>query len=133
MTRKLFCEISPFTYKLSMRKEIARRNIADFFGKEKIAKSFSKDLLPNIVKSHSSILVRKLNGVDIRLQENKVTNIELACKKINGIIIHPGEVFSYWRTVGKATKKQGYKKGLIIKRMLDFKLFLIEFIPSYPP
>ncbi len=116
MTRKLFCEISPFTYKLSMHKEIAKRNISDFLSKEKIAKAFSNDLLPNIVKGHSSILVRKLNGVDIKLQENKVTNIELACKKINGIIIHPGEIFSYWYTVGKATKKQGYRKGLVIKK-----------------
>ena len=114
MTRKLFCEISPLTYKISMQKEIIRRHLKDFFSTEKIAKTFSKELLPNIVKGHSSILIRKLNGVDIKLQENKVTNIELACKKINGIIIHPGETFSYWRTLGKATKKGGYKKGLVI-------------------
>ncbi len=116
MARKLFCEISPFTYKISMRKEIIKRHLSDFFSKEKISKTFSQELLPNIVKGHSSILVRKLNGVDIKLQENKVTNILLACKKINGIVIHPGETFSYWRTLGKATKKEGYKKGLVIKK-----------------
>ena len=84
------------------------------FSEEKIAKQHSKEVLPNIVKSHSSILIRKLNGVDLRLQENKVTNIMLACNKVNGLIIHPGETFSFWKTVGKATQKKGYKEGLVI-------------------
>lgn len=114
MGRKLFCEISPTTYKISMEKEIMKRNIKNIIGKEKIAKTHSKEELPNIVKSHSSILIRKLLGVDIKLQENKVTNIMLACNKINGIIIHPGETFSYWSTVGKPDKKDGYKEGLVI-------------------
>ncbi|MEG1008426.1 MAG: VanW family protein [Bacilli bacterium] len=116
MERKLFCDISPICYKISFKKEILRRNIKDLFSKEKIAKERSNEELPNIVKSHSSVLIRKLHGVDIRLQENKVTNIMLACNKVNGIIIHPGETFSYWRTVGKTSSKEGYKKGLVIGR-----------------
>ncbi|MBQ2581006.1 MAG: VanW family protein, partial [Ruminococcus sp.] len=70
--------------------------------------------LPVVLASHSSVLIRHLEGVDMHLQENKVTNIGLACKKINGIIIRPGETFSFWRTVGKITKKAGYKDGRII-------------------
>ena len=114
MSRKLFCEICPATYKISVKKEIILRHIKNIISKDKIAKKHSKEILPNIVKSHSSILVRKLHGVDIRLQENKVTNIKLACKKINGLIIHPNETFSFWSTVGKTTKKKGYKEGLVI-------------------
>lgn len=116
MGRKLFCDISPTCYKISSEKQILLRKGKDLLKRAKIAKTKSKEELPNIVKSHSSILVRKLNGVDLRLQENKVTNIMLACNKINGIIIHPGETFSFWRTVGKATEKKGYKRGLVISR-----------------
>ena len=116
MGRKLFCDISPTTYKISVKKEIMLRHIKNIISKEKIAKTHSNKELPNIVKSHSSILIRKLAGVDLRLQENKVTNIMLACNKINGIIIHPGETFSYWSTVGPARKKDGYKEGLVIGR-----------------
>lgn len=116
MGRKLFCDINPTCYKISSEKQILLRKGKDLLKRAKIAKTKSKEELPNIVKSHSSILVRKLNGVDIRLQENKVTNIMLACNKINGIIIHPGETFSFWRTVGKATEKKGYKRGLVISR-----------------
>ena len=114
MSRKLFCEINPTCYKISLEKEILKRHIKNTFNHDKIAKIISKKELPNIVKSHSSILIRKLHGVDIKLQENKVTNIELACKKVNGIIIHPGETFSYWTTIGRPTKRKGYKDGLVI-------------------
>ena len=116
MGRKLFCDISPTTYKISVKKEILLRHIKNILSSEKIAKTHFKEELPNIVKSHSSILIRKLAGVDLKLQENKVTNIMLACNKINGIIIHPGETFSYWSTVGPTGKKYGYKKGLVIGR-----------------
>lgn len=114
MGRKLFCDISPTTYKISLRKEIMIRKIKDVCSKEKLATTHKTDPYPNIVKSHSSILIRKLHGVDLRLQENKVTNIKLACNKINGIVIHPGEVFSFWHTLGEATEKKGYKEGLVI-------------------
>ncbi len=116
MGRKLFCDINPTCYKVSVQKEIFLRKIKDFLSSEKIAKQKSFEKLPNLVKSHTSLLLRKLEGVDMTLQENKVTNIELACAKINGILVKPGETFSFWNTVGKTGEKQGYKKGLVILR-----------------
>ena len=108
MARKLFCDIGPTCYKISEKKEILFRNIKDFFSKEKFAKEKSKEELPNIVKSHASILIRRLHGVDIRLQENKVTNIMIGCTKINGLIVHPGETFSWEAVMGGSTEAQGY-------------------------
>lgn len=116
MGRKLFCDISPTCYKISVWKCCQIREIKDFFSREKFAAQKSSDLLPNVVKGHTSVLVRRLAGVDLRLQENKVTNIALAAAKINGIIVRPGETFSFWRTVGKTAEKQGYKEGLVIHR-----------------
>lgn len=116
MGRKLFCDINPTCYKISLKKEITIRHIRNLFDGSKIAKERNFEPLPNIVKSHASILIRKLLGVDLRLQENKVTNIMLACNKINGMIVKPGETFSFWITLGNHTKKKGYKKGLVIGR-----------------
>ncbi len=116
MRRRLFCEISPFTYEISLRKEIIKRHIRNIFSKDKIAKRRFDKPLPFIVKSHGSVMVRRLLGVDIGLQENKVTNIELACKKINGTVIYPGETFSFWHIVGPTDKRHGYKEGLVISR-----------------
>lgn len=116
MSRKLFCQINPICYEISHKKEICKRKIKDLLMKERIAKYRTTEQLPNIVKSHTSILIRKLHGVDIKLQENKVTNIAIGCKKINGIIIHPGETFSFWSLMGPSKAKYGYKEGLVIKK-----------------
>ena len=114
MPRKLFCEISPTTYKISVKKERIKRNIKNYFNKNILANTYQKEELPNIVKSHTSIILRKLHNVDMKLQENKKTNLEIASKKINGIIIKPGEIFSFWYIVGQTTRKYGYKEGLVI-------------------
>ncbi len=46
------------------------------------------------------------------LQHNKVTNLRIALKKIDGILIKPGETFSYWKFIGKPSWLKGYKKGI---------------------
>ena len=38
----------------------------------------------------------------------------IAASYINGLIIRPGEVFSFWNLIGKITTKKGYKAGRII-------------------
>ena len=114
MKRKLFCELGPVAYQISLKKEILRRDVKDLCSKETVARARQAEALPVLVKCHSSVLLRRLEGVDMRLQENKVTNIRLACQKVNGVIIRPGETFSFWRTVGPTTAKRGYKEGLVI-------------------
>ena len=44
---------------------------------------------------------------------NRSTNIYLAAKKINGIVIMPGETFSYNQTVGKRTAAAGFKEAAV--------------------
>lgn len=112
--KKLFCEISPLTYAISKSKEKLKRHLQDFLSKEKFAKTKMRGKLPNVVSSYSSELIKKGKGIDPQLQKNKEINIRLASAKINKIVIHPGEVFSFWRTVGKTTKRKGYRDGRII-------------------
>ncbi len=114
--KKLFCEINPFCYAVSTYKEILKRYIKDFFGNEKFSKTINKDKLPNLVWSHSVNMIKRAKGVNLTHQQNKAVNIGLAGEKINGMIIHPGEVFSFWKTVGNTTKRRGYKEGRIIER-----------------
>lgn len=114
MGRKLFCQMNPLFYQISLKKEHLRRHLRDFLSKEEFAAHRQEEPLPNMVKEHSSVLIRRLHGVDIRLQENKVTNIRLACEKLNGLVIYPGQTFSLWKTLGKTTAKKGYKEGLVI-------------------
>ena len=34
----------------------------------------------------------------LQLQENKATNLALTTPKVNGVLIRPGEVFSFWKS-----------------------------------
>ncbi len=112
--RRLFCELSPVCYKLSLRKEYMLRDIRDLFSGETFACEINTVPLPALVKSHSSDMLRKLYGVDEALQRSKAENLRLAAAKINGIIIRPGETFSFWRLVGEPSEKRGYRQGLVI-------------------
>ena len=44
---------------------------------------------------------------------DRSTNLRLACKKINGKVILPGETFSYNKTLGPRTAAAGYKNAAI--------------------
>ena len=110
--RRNFCDINPLFYSISLHKEITKRNLKDFFSKEKFAKVKRKEKLPNLVSSHSSNIIRKGKGIDPKLQENKAINLELASNRINGILICPGEIFSFWKIVGKEKKKKDIKKDV---------------------
>ena len=114
MKRKLFCEISPFTYRLSTEKEILKRHLRDFFQKTAFAKERSETSLPVLVYRHNSLIRRRLGNVNMQLQENKATNLALAVRHIDGLIIRPGETFSVWQRIGRTTKRKGYKEGLTI-------------------
>lgn len=48
------------------------------------------------------------------MQYNKVKNLSIAIKKIDKLVIAPGEVFSYWRSIGKTSKRKGYVKGMVL-------------------
>lgn len=42
---------------------------------------------------------------------NKVHNISIAIKKLNGICIAPGQIFSFWHLVGSPSAKNNYQKS----------------------
>ena len=78
------------------------------------AKERRTERLPCIHFSHVTPLLRKLRGEDMVLQQNKVTNLKLAASRLDGIILHPGETFSYWRLIGKPTRRKGYQEGMVL-------------------
>lgn len=112
--RKLFCEICPLTYRISVFKCCVVRKIRDFFSKERFAKEKTSEPLPVLVYEHSSLIRRTLGNVDPVLQENKAVNLALSTPKVNGVIIRPGETFSFWHLVGACRARDGYKEGLTI-------------------
>lgn len=116
MKRKLFCEISPLTYRISMEKEILKRKIRDVIRRCRFATERTESSLPVLVYRHKSLIRRRLGNVDMQLQENKATNLSLAITHIDGLVIHPGETFSIWKLIGRTSERRGFKEGLTIEK-----------------
>lgn len=81
---------------------------------KKYSKKIQSDNLKYVIFTHNTPLLRKLKDVDMYLQYNKITNLRIAINELNGIIIKPGETFSYWKLIGRPTYKKGYLDGLIL-------------------
>lgn len=111
----LFGEISPMCSRLSTEKEILKRHIRDLLSGKRYAGKKSAEKLPCVVFSYHCGLIKRGKGIDPVLQENKAVNIDLAGKKLDGLLIRPGEIFSFWQCVGRTTKRGGYKPGRIIE------------------
>ncbi|MFZ4632300.1 MAG: VanW family protein [Patescibacteria group bacterium] len=80
----------------------------------RIKHEIKHDFFKCIIARHQSILKRKLGNSSLKLQEQKIINLRQAIKKINGIIIKPGKIFSLWNIVGKPEYKDGYVDGMLL-------------------
>ena len=99
-TRRLFCEMGPWAYWLSMKKCRFVRRVQDMFSGVRFSRQRRCEPLPVVVYAHKSLIRRTLGTVDQKLQENKAVNLSLAAPRVNGVLIRPGETFSFWRMVG---------------------------------
>lgn len=68
--------------------------------------------LPALIFGHASPLLRRLGETEMYLQHNKVTNLRLASARVDGILLRPGETFSFCRMVGRTTRRRGYLDGM---------------------
>ena len=111
---KNFCDLGPVCYWISEKKEIARRCLQDRRAGHPFARQRQPEPLPNLVARRTSPLIKTGKGIDPVLQENKAVNIGLACQQLHGLVIHPGEEFSFWQAVGKVTRRRGYRDGRVL-------------------
>ena len=112
----MFCDINPTCYKIALQKEIYKRHIKNFLGHEVYAALYDTEPLPQLVSACSSHLIKRGKDIEPKLQENKAININLANQTMNGILLRPGETFSFWKLVGKTTKRKGYQEGRVLVR-----------------
>ncbi len=105
----------PLRMWLGKRYFILKRYLKWYFGKQQFAKTIQQKELAHVIKEHKSPLLRQLKNLDMYLQHNKIVNLKIAAKKISGIIIQPGDTFSFWYLVGKTTSLKGYKSGMMLR------------------
>ncbi|MBP1966240.1 VanW family protein [Paenibacillus aceris] len=115
MKQKLL-SMFPVLYRLRIAQLRMMRHIIDLNPSIAYAKRRALYSLPYVCKKHQSLLRRKLGSSDPQLQENKITNLRLSVARMDGIMIRPGETFSFWKLVGKTTSAKGYIEGLLLSQ-----------------
>ncbi|HWO76717.1 MAG TPA: VanW family protein [Bacillus sp. (in: firmicutes)] len=108
--------IHPIFYHTRIGQKRFFRFIRDWNDRGSFARTKCQEKLPFSVKRHQSLLRRKLGNSAPGLQESKITNLKIAQKAIDGILIRPGEVFSFWQLVGKPSRDKGYTEGMLLSR-----------------
>lgn len=78
------------------------------------ARERAQEKLPFVHFRHETILLRQLKDVDMQYQYNKIINLKIAAQRLDGIVIRPGEVFSYWKLIGRPSAHKGYVNGMVL-------------------
>ncbi len=93
---------------------ILKRRMVWLFGDYNFAKVDTNIKYENSLILHKSLLLRPLKDVEMYLQRNKVTNLSIAIRHIDKVVIKPGQTFSIWRLVGRPSKSKGYLEGMTL-------------------
>lgn len=90
----------------------SKRAVSDFLGRE--AKRFPKRSelveMPAIAESKSALWT-EIAPEERFLVAGKIQNLRVAITALDGLEIPAGEVFSFWKQVGRTTKFKGYVEG----------------------
>lgn len=110
--RRPFSERMPALYPLAVKAHQLRRSLQWRLSDAVWATEHSSEPLDVRIKVHKSLLLRQLGESEMWLQHNKVTNLRLAAREVNAILIRPGETFSFNRVVGECTSRRGFVEGM---------------------
>lgn len=91
-----------------------KKHLKWFIYKGKYVSTLKHDAFTHIIFEHKTPLRRHLKNVEKFVDDHKIINLSIAIKEIDGIVIRPDEVFSYWKLIGKPSKSKGYVEGMVL-------------------
>lgn len=105
-------ERHPWLFPWAVRAHQLRRHVTWVLPGTAWAAHHDAQNLPVRAKKHASLLMRELSKDEMWLQRNKVVNLRLASRHTDGLLIRPGETFSFNKVVGNCTRRKGYVEGM---------------------
>lgn len=121
MSRK--SDINPISYRFNTGMDIFMRHIQEFGTNAIFAERRSRTLLAEVIAQNVTDLSIPSFGIPEKYWANKSHNVGIASDKIDMLLIHPGEDFSFWHAVGKPSKRRGYLESTVVfnnQPMLDY-------------
>ncbi len=71
--------------------------------------------LPHVVHARTEAIINRASGHPIQYQHNKAHNLRLAAATLDGLVIGPGETFSFWQRVRDADRTVPFRDGLVLQ------------------
>ena len=104
---KIYAEVKGIDFNLEEAKEILKEEKEEYIIKLTVTnpKKTTKDIGTEAFPDKLSTFSTRYDATNI----SRTTNLRLAINKINGVVLMPGEVFSYNKVLGKRTVEAGYK------------------------
>lgn len=120
--KRRISELNPILYHARIGQQRLFRRVSDVSQLRWFASLMRADDLPFRCKKHLSLLRRRPGNADPQLQENKIHNLRIAIQTIDGLVIKPGEIFSFWKRVGESEE-------LIVSNFAEVK-YELSFAPE---
>jgi len=90
---------------------------------ERIPDSGDEAVVLSLKEAKPNVTLADLEGIDEEIARfrtshssggNRASNIRLACTKMNGVVLKPGDVFSYNKVIGRREREDGYRVAPVI-------------------
>ncbi|HEY1631686.1 MAG TPA: VanW family protein [Rhizomicrobium sp.] len=73
------------------------------------------DLFPYLIAWSRTRLWNDPQPAERAAQQGKVQNLRLAAAAFDRLVLTPGDAFSFWRQLGRASRRRGFVKGRMLK------------------
>lgn len=94
----------------------SRRALLDWRGGVRRLERGPLEAFPFVVAaSRTPLRGQGLGAAERALEHGKSQNLRLAARSLDGVLLRPGEAFSFWKHVGHATKRRGFARGRLLR------------------
>lgn len=114
MERKRLTQRFPWLIPLRKRQRVFCFYLGMRMDREHYSRTREKERLPHLLFESACPMYNENTGFDMIYQENKVHNLKLAAAKLDGLLIRPGETFSFCLATRSADRETPYKDGLAV-------------------
>ena len=92
---------------------ISALNRRDF---QAVIEAYSEEITPRVTRAElmNSFSLVSTYATQTTSNANRNTNIDLACRAVNGTVVMPGETFSFNQATGQRTEQKGYRMAAAI-------------------
>ena len=74
------------------------------------------DAFPFVVAtSRTPLRGGDLTAAEHALEAGRIQNLRMAARRLDGVLLAPGQVFSFWKHVGQATPRRGFARGRLLR------------------